>query len=143
MIPDELREHTLTAIRERQAEKARVEKQRMAPLVVGLVGAILPTMYALGTFPEWGTGVTLGGVAFAVVVSGGAGAWAWPADRFAAAVACATGAVVSVFSGAWLASYLSDFPRLGVLAALLPAALVAGLLWLGLTWYRRREPETF
>lgn len=143
MIPDELREHTLAVVRERQAESTEVEKQRMVPMIVGLVGAVLPTMYALGVFPEWGSGVTLGGVVFAIAVSGGAGAWASPVDRFSAFVACAAGGATSVVAGSLLAPHLGDFPRLGTLAALAPGALVAALLWLGLTWYREREPRAF
>jgi hypothetical protein len=144
MIPDELREHSLSVVRERQAEQLEKGPQvRTAPLLVGLVGAILPTMYALGTFPEWGSGVTLGGVVFAIVLSGAAGAWSLPSDRFTGAVACAVGSVVSVVAGSLLAPHLGDFPRLGVLAALAPAMLVTALLWLGLTWYRKREPQAF
>lgn len=143
MIPEELREHTLGKVRAQSARTEKDEKKKLAPMVLGLVGAILPTMIALGTFPEWGSGTSFGWLLFAGVVSGAAGAWAKPNDRLAAAIAAAAGSVVSVVTGLLIAPYVSGFYRLGVLAALAPGALVMGLLWLGLTWHRRTEPASF
>ncbi len=143
MIPDELREHTLAKVRALSKHDVKEEKKKLPPLVLGLVGAILPTMIALGTFPEWGTGTSFGWLLFAGVVSGTAGAWAQPNDRLAAAIAAGAGSVVSVLTGVVLANYVDGFYRLGVLAALAPGALVTGLLWLALTWHRRNEPASF
>ena len=128
-IPDELRGYAEANVKARiEANETPVERAGTLPLVLGIGGATLPTMVALGHIPGWPSGVSLGGVAFALAGCGAVGAWWYPADRWAAGAGCAAGGAVSVVTGGLIASSMAPYPRMGAVLALFVGALAAALV---------------
>ncbi|MAQ15816.1 MAG: hypothetical protein CMN30_13600 [Sandaracinus sp.] len=142
-IPGELREFAEERIATRAEDDRKRDLVRSWPLWVGAVGAIAPTMFALGCFPELGRGFTVGGLVFAVAVCGTTGAVAGERDRLAAGAAWAVGGATAVVTGSLLEPWLGVVPKLGTVAAVLPALLIGVLVYWLLHRFRTREPASF
>ena len=109
-----------------QLAEVGLHRRRLGGAIVALTGSVWAAMYILGSTPDWGRGMTLGTVAFAVVCGVVGGAWS---TRDAVSSAGALGGLVCALTTltiAWIVSgHLESEPgRLVVLGVVLPGALL-------------------
>ena len=109
-----------------QLEEAGLHRGRIAGAVVALTGSVWAAMYILGSTPDWGSGVTIGTVALAIVCGVVGGAWS---TRDAVSSAGALGGLacaLTTLTIAWVVSgFLHEPPgRLIIVGVVLPGALI-------------------
>ena len=117
-----------------QLSEVGLTRARLPGAIVALTGSVWAAMYILGSTPEWGSGVSLGTVALAIVCGVVGGAWSTRDAMSTAGAMAGLACALTTLLIAWLVSGQLDSPpgRLVVLATVLPGALVglgvAGLL---------------
>lgn len=126
-----------------QLESMGLPRRRLAGALVALTGSVWAAMYILGSTPEWGSGMSIGSVAFAVIAGVAGGAWSTRDETSSAGALGGLACAVTTLLVAWVVStQLVDPPgRLIVIGAVLPGALV-GLAVAGLL-LRRRDVSAF
>ncbi|MEM9074913.1 MAG: hypothetical protein AAGE52_40825 [Myxococcota bacterium] len=104
--------------------------------IVALAGSVGATMHIVGVLPEWGSGISLGAVVFAVVLGTAGGAWG---ARRTSTTAGAVGGLILALTSVGLAALLG--PRLppGRLVVIMIVGIATFVAFLAYELVRRRD----